>query len=123
MAGIVEAQEAEAEPPGFSVKRARLGRVHVGAIAAEPDQGGRSASRWPAAAKSDTSLIRGIPDHDHSRLFVRHARSVPMLRLNACASTWVQTRAGFAGRGGLAEPGAAVNRAGTGPDAKPQVTV
>src|ERR1700739_1630311 len=100
MAGIVEAQEAEAEPPGFSVERARLGRVHVGAIAGEPDEAGRLASRWPAAAKSDTSLIRGIPDHAHPRLFVRRACSVPMLRLNARASTRVHTRAGFAGRGG-----------------------
>src|SRR5271166_1431033 len=111
MAGIVEAQEAEAEPRGLGVKRARLGRVHLRAIAAEPDEAGRLASRWPAAAKSDTSLIRGIPDYERPRLFVRHACSVPMMRLNARASTR-QTRAGFAGRGGLAEPGAAVNRAG-----------
>ena len=37
MAGIVESQEAESATLGLGVEGGRLGRFHVGAIAAEPN--------------------------------------------------------------------------------------
>ena len=72
MAGIVESQQAETAPLGLGVERGRLGRVHVGAITAEPNDAWASAAHWRAATKGDTPLIRGLPDDEDLRLFVRH---------------------------------------------------
>jgi hypothetical protein len=72
MPGIVEAQEAKATPLGFGVEGGRLGRFHLGAISAEPNDARRSGLHWRASAKGDTPLIREFPDHEKLRLSVRH---------------------------------------------------
>jgi glycosyltransferase involved in cell wall biosynthesis len=72
MAGIIEPQEPETAPFGLGVEGGRLGRAHVGAIAAEPNDGWGPGPHWRAAAKGDTPLIRGFPDDEELRLTVRH---------------------------------------------------
>ena len=72
MAGIIEPQEAEAAPPGLGVEGGRLGRVHVGAIAAEPNDAWAAGAHWRAAAKGDTPLIWGFSHDEDLRLSVRH---------------------------------------------------
>jgi hypothetical protein len=72
VAGIVEPQEAETAPLGFGVERRRLGRIHIGAITAQPNKAWTSLAHWRAATKGDTPLIRGLPDDENLRLSVRH---------------------------------------------------
>ena len=74
MAGIVESKQAETAPRGLRVERARLGRVHVGAITAEPNKAWTFVANWRTAAKGDTPLIRGVSDDEDLRLSVRHTR-------------------------------------------------
>ena len=75
MAGIVEPEQAKTAPLGFRVERGRLGRVHVGAITAEPNKAWTSVAHWRATTKGDTPLIRGVSDDEDLRLSVRHIRA------------------------------------------------
>src|SRR6202042_3496698 len=67
-------KQAETAPRGLRVERARLGRVHVGAITAQPNKAWTFVANWRTAAKGDTPLIRGVSDNEDLRLSVRHTR-------------------------------------------------
>src|ERR1700733_4774279 len=99
MTGIVEPQEPEAAPLGFRVERGRLGRVHVGAIAAEPNEAWTSVAHWRAATKGDTPLIRGVSDDEDLRLSVRHNELASDDA--ACGPRRYEHRRGRAGRSRL----------------------
>ena len=107
MAGIVEPEEAQTAPLGFGVERGRLGRVHVGAITAEPNNAWTFVAHWRAAAKGDTPLIRGVSDDEDLRLSVRHIR----LAFGDAAAdrAWMSLGLGAQGEAGLAEPSPQVN--------------
>src|ERR1700735_530315 len=99
MTGIVEPQEPEAAPLGCRVERGRLGRVHVGAISAEPNEAWTSVAHWRAAAKGDTPLIRGDSDDEDLRLVVQHIELASDDA--ACGPRRYEHRRGRAERGGL----------------------
>src|SRR4029077_16777735 len=99
VAGIVEPQKAKAAPLGFGVERSGLGRVHVGPIAAEPNDAWASAAHWRAAAKGDTPLIRGVSDDENLRLSVRHIELAA--DHSTCGRRWDGFQLGRAGGSGL----------------------
>src|SRR5260370_37943947 len=104
-----EAENSDAPPLRLQVERGRFGRIHVGAKSAQPNEARRPGPHWRAAAKGDTPLIRGAPQNEKLRLFVRQIQFAPMMRPTDRASTCSRLDAGHPG--GLAERAAAVNRA------------
>jgi hypothetical protein len=108
MAGIIEAQEAEAAPLGLGVEGGRLGRFHLGAIAAEPNDAWGAAPHWRAAAKGDTPLIRGFPYDEELRLSVRHLELAAMMR--PADRAFMDLGLGARGEADLAEQAPRVNR-------------
>ena len=81
MAGIVEAQQPLAALGAMGVERARLGRIHVGAEAGQPDDAGQVVARWRAAAKRDTPTGRPCADVEELRFVVDHGQIDPIIRL------------------------------------------
>jgi hypothetical protein len=99
VAGIVEAQQPLATLSAVGVERARLGRVHVGGEAGQPDDARQVVARWRAAAKRDTATSRPRADFKELRFVVDHGQIDPMIRLGFV----------FAGMAGMADAAAAVN--------------
>ena len=99
MAGIVEPEQAKTATLGLRVERGRLGRVHVGAITAEPNKAWTSVAHWRTTTEGDTPLIRGVSDDEDLRLSVRHTRLA--YGDAACRPRLDERRHGRAERSGL----------------------
>ena len=80
MTGIVEAQQALAARGAMGVKRARLGRGHVGSEARKPDQPRQTFARRRSRLKGDRAALRGRADLKDLRFVRDRGQIIAMIR-------------------------------------------